>query len=132
MPAIVMVMSLSTGIVVLYDSGDDPGWVFAVVHDDAQPAVRERALAIVALAIALRVEDMQSRVRDRVEDRVDLVEQPRSLRSEVQVGAGVEDDAAPIRVDCAGRVIGHRSLRRREPAGSIEQITIGRAWDGMR
>jgi hypothetical protein len=62
MPAIVMVISLSTGIVVLYDSGDDPGWLFAVVHDGAQPAVRERTLAIVALAIALRVEDGIRRV----------------------------------------------------------------------
>ena len=97
-----MVMSLSTGIVVLYDSGDDPGWFFAVVHDDAQPTVRERVLAIVALAITLRVQDMQVRVRHCVEDRIEVVEQPRSLRSEVQVRAGVEDDAAPIRVDCTG------------------------------
>jgi hypothetical protein len=69
-----MVMLLSTGIVVLYHGGDDPGGFFAEVHDDAQPTVRERVLAIVALAITLR--------------------------------------------------------RRKEPAGSIEQITIGRAWDG--
>ncbi len=35
MPAIVMVMSLSTGIVVLCHSGHDPSWLLAEVYDQA-------------------------------------------------------------------------------------------------
>jgi hypothetical protein len=52
---------------------------------------------------------MKVRMRDRVEDRIDVIEQPRSLRSQVQVRAGIEHDAASVWVDCAGRVIGHGS-----------------------
>ncbi|HEV2945466.1 MAG TPA: hypothetical protein VGX26_10170 [Solirubrobacteraceae bacterium] len=111
MPAIVMVMSLSTGIVVLYHGGNNPCWLFAEVYDDAQPAAREKVFAIEPLAIRGGIEDMEVRPCDSVEDRVDLVEQPRPLRSEMQVRAGIEHDAAPIRVNCAGRVISHKSLR---------------------
>jgi hypothetical protein len=104
-----MVMSSSTGIVVLHDSGDNPGRLFAIVYDHAQPPARKRVLAIVALAIASWIQDMKVRVCDRVEDRIDVIEQPWSLRSQVQVRAGIEHDAASVWVDCAGRVIGHGS-----------------------
>jgi hypothetical protein len=97
-----MVMSSSTGIVVLHDSGDNPGRLFAIVYDHAQPPARKRVLAIVALAIASWIQDMKVRMRDRVEDRIDVIEQPRSLRSEMQVRAGVEDDAASVWVGRRG------------------------------
>jgi hypothetical protein len=108
-----MVMSLSTGIVVLYHCGHNPGGLFAIVYDHAQPAARKWVLTVVALAIASWIQDMKVRVCHRLEDRIDVVEQPRSLCSEVQMRAGIEDDAASIWIDCAGRVISHRSLLRR-------------------
>jgi hypothetical protein len=114
MPAIVIVISLSTGIVVLYHGGHNPSGLFAEVYDYAQPAAGKRILTIVALAITRRIQDMKVRACDRVEDRIDVVEQPRSLCSEVQVRASIEHDAASIWIDCAGRVIGHRSLLRQD------------------
>jgi hypothetical protein len=49
-----MVMSLSTGIVVLYHGGHNPGGLFAIVYDHAQPAAGKMVLTVVALAITSR------------------------------------------------------------------------------
>jgi hypothetical protein len=76
-------MSLSTGIVVLYHGSHDPSWLLTEVYDHTQPAARVGVLTIEALAVAGGVQNMEVGPCDRIEDRIDVVEQPRSLRSEM-------------------------------------------------
>jgi hypothetical protein len=85
MPAIVIVMSLSAGIVVLYDGGNDPGWFLTEVYDHAQPVAGGWILAVEALAVADGVQDVEVGPCDGIEDRIDVVEQPRSLSCETSL-----------------------------------------------
>jgi hypothetical protein len=74
MPAIVIVIVLSTWIVVLYDGRHNPCWSLAEVYDDSQPAVGLDVLAVKALPIGSRVQGAMIGPCDRPHDHVDMIE----------------------------------------------------------
>jgi hypothetical protein len=62
------------GIVVLNNSGHDPGGIFAEVYDDSQPAARLDVAAVEALSAWSRVWRPSVGTSDSPHDHVDVIE----------------------------------------------------------
>jgi hypothetical protein len=76
MPAIVIIMSLVTGLEILDEGRHDPDRLFVEVYDDPQPTTEFGVPAVKALAAWDRVIHMKLGRCNRCEDHVDLVQQP--------------------------------------------------------